>query len=194
MFSLRWLTSQYKIGELVRMELEEDVGFLVRNLPGILGYSARYLAYRMFFGRISSMPVIATNVRFFCMKGIFLGRKVLINSGSFLSGKGRLEIGDYTMISPNCVIVAGTHDINGDKPALEMPPIEQTIIIGNDCWIGANASILGGVHIGDGSIIGAGAVVTKDTEPYSINLGVPAKKTGMRKMPGHARETEKIVE
>ena len=48
-------------------------------------------------------------------------------------------------------------------------------IIGNDVWVGANANVIGGVNIGDGCVIGAGAVVTKDIPPYSIAVGVPAK-------------------
>jgi len=52
--------------------------------------------------------------------------------------------------------------------------------IGNDVWIGDEVTILGGVTIADGSVIGAGAVVTKDTEPYGIYVGVPAKKIGSR--------------
>ena len=49
------------------------------------------------------------------------------------------------------------------------------MVIGNDVWIGANVSILPGVYIGDGAVIAAGAVVTKDVEPYAIVGGVPAK-------------------
>lgn len=53
-------------------------------------------------------------------------------------------------------------------------------VIGNDVWIGQNALVMGGVKIGDGAIIGAGAVVTKDVEPYSIVGGVPARLIRMR--------------
>ena len=53
---------------------------------------------------------------------------------------------------------------------------ERPVYIGNDVWIGDRALILPGVHIGDGSIIAAGAVVTKDVSPYSIVAGVPARK------------------
>ena len=50
-----------------------------------------------------------------------------------------------------------------------------SVKIGNDVWIGENVTIMGGVTIGDGAIIGANAVVTKDVEPYSINVGIPSK-------------------
>ena len=52
--------------------------------------------------------------------------------------------------------------------------------IGNDVWIGDEVTIIGGVSIADGTVIGAGAVVTKDTDPYGIYVGVPAKKIGTR--------------
>lgn len=54
------------------------------------------------------------------------------------------------------------------------------IIIGNDVWIGSHSIILSGVHIGDGAVIGAGAIVTKDIPPYSIAVGCPAKVVGYR--------------
>lgn len=64
-----------------------------------------------------------------------------------------------------------------NNPEFEKSPLRKnaTITIGNDVWIGANAIILPGVKIGDGAIIAAGAVVTKDVEPYAIVGGVPAK-------------------
>ena len=55
------------------------------------------------------------------------------------------------------------------------PNVEKSIHIGNDCWIGFGAQILAGVNIADGSIIGAGAVVTEDTESNGIYVGVPAR-------------------
>ena len=57
---------------------------------------------------------------------------------------------------------------------------EKSVIIGNDVWIGHNSAIMPGVTIGNGAVIGAGAVVTKDVEPYSVVTGVPAKKIKMR--------------
>ncbi|NCT37345.1 CatB-related O-acetyltransferase [Bacillus sp. EB93] len=57
---------------------------------------------------------------------------------------------------------------------------KKSIIIGNDVWIGENVLIMEGIKIADGTIIGAGAIVTKDTDPYSIYVGVPAKKISQR--------------
>lgn len=57
---------------------------------------------------------------------------------------------------------------------------DKAVVIGHDVWIGQNVLILEGVKIANGSIIGAGAIVTKDTEPYSVNVGIPAKKIRYR--------------
>jgi len=57
---------------------------------------------------------------------------------------------------------------------------DKVVEIGNDVWIGDNAAIFDGIVIGDGAVIGMGSIVTKSVEPYSINVGVPAKKIGYR--------------
>ena len=67
------------------------------------------------------------------------------------------------------------------------------LVIEDDCWIGCGAIILTGVKIGRGAIIGAGSVVTKDVKPYSIVLGNPAKKIGMRFSKKEIREHERIL-
>lgn len=102
-------------------------------------------------------------------------------------------IGRFCSISWNVSIGGGEHDFHKvtahsmlyatpygfvDEPLYER--FSEKCEIGNDVWIAAGASILRGVTIGDGAVIGAGAVVTKDVEPYSIVVGVSAKKIGQR--------------
>ncbi|MBW1712937.1 MAG: acyltransferase [Deltaproteobacteria bacterium] len=180
---LKVIFKNYSLGQALRAELEEDLGLLVRYIPGLLGFVTRYLVYKPLFGRIGSVPYIYPGVRFVYMGRIRLGKNVLINSNSYIYGKGGLEIGDSVLISPNCAIVAGDHDFESGQPILEQPSKSQKIVIGQDSWIGANSVVVGGVRIGRGSIIGAGAVVTADTEEYSINVGVPARKVGQRPRP-----------
>jgi acetyltransferase-like isoleucine patch superfamily enzyme len=172
----------YTLREAVRAEIEEDIGFIVRNLPGLIGNMARYLAYKPLFKRIDSFPFIHPGVRFVFMSQIELGKSVLINSNTYLYGKGGIQIGDQVLISPNCSIIAGDHQMEPGCPVLERPTIPAKIVVEKDSWIGANSVVVGGVTIREGSIIGAGSVVTKDTEPYSISVGVPAKKIGERKV------------
>lgn len=105
---------------------------------------------------------------------LVIGNNVQINPGTSIYG--RVVIGNNVMIAPNCMIVGGNHGIekNG-KPMIYQNSTEKGVFIEDDVWIGANSVICDGVKIAKGTVIGAGSVVTKDTEPYSIYIGVPAK-------------------
>lgn len=90
---------------------------------------------------------------------------------------GPVVIGKDVMMGPEVVIYTGGHCHNRvDVPMREQGDSEVCpVIIGNDVWIGRRAMIMPGVTIGDGCVIAAGAVVTKDIPPYSIAGGVPAR-------------------
>lgn len=103
-----------------------------------------------------------------------------------------LTIGKYCSIAENVTIFLGgyhnsncvsTYPFNAAYPAKNLPSVlisKPPIIIGNDVWIGAHAIIMGGVKIGNGAIIAAGSVVTKDIPPYAIVGGNPAKIISQR--------------
>jgi len=90
----------------------------------------------------------------------------------------QVELGAYTMLGPRVLIVGDDHDINvpGVPAYFAGRPERRKTITGRDVWIGAGAIVMTGVTIGRGSVIAAGAVVTKDVPPYEIHGGVPAKK------------------
>jgi galactoside O-acetyltransferase len=113
-------------------------------------------------------------------KNIEIGEYCHINENVFIQGA---LIGNYVMIAPNVSILTGMHKFsNTSIPMILQGAITNKIsIIEDDVWIGRNVIILPGIRIGKGSIIGAGAVVTKDVLPYSISGGVPAKTIKMRK-------------
>ena len=94
-----------------------------------------------------------------------------------------LEIGDYVLMGPDVVIFTKNHktsDLN--KPIGVQGMTEpRKVTIGNDVWIGQRVMIMPGVKIGDGSIIAAGSVVTKDVPPYAVVGGVPSRVLKMRK-------------
>ena len=101
---------------------------------------------------------------------VFLGPYVTIY------GHGGVEIGDQTLVSMHATILSSNHTVpDRGKEIRAQPDILLPAKIGRDCWIGANAVILGGVTIGDGCVVAAGAVVTKDLPAYSIAAGVPAR-------------------
>ena len=180
-YFFRVIFKNVDIKQAIRLEIEDDLGFIFRSIPGFIGYLFRYFIYKLLMKEIGSFPFISGNVRFMHSNRIRLGKGVLINANCYLYGKGGISIGDNVLISPGCAIVAGNHSLNPDVPILEQPSMSEEITIGQDCWIGANAVLVGGVTLAEGSVIGAGAVVTKDTSPYSINAGIPARKIGSRR-------------
>ena len=94
----------------------------------------------------------------------------------FAGKNSKIIIGDNCLLSYNVHIRTISHNyIDKKKLILKQGNFEKTIKIGNDVWIGYGAQIMPGVEIGDGSVIAAGAVVTKDVEPYKVVGGVPAK-------------------
>ncbi len=110
-----------------------------------------------------------------------LGAKVYIGPYTCLSGS-KLIIGENTLIASHCGIYANNHVFTDpDRPIRTQGNTYKGIVIGDDCWLGTGVKVLDGVTIGCGSVIGAGAIVTKDIPPYSIAVGVPAKVVGQRK-------------
>ncbi len=105
-----------------------------------------------------------------------IGEYSHINHGCLLDARGGIIIGNCTSVSYNVSIITGGHDIQSET----FSGVYHPIVIGDHVWIGANATILQNVNIGDGAIVCAGAVVTKDIPPYTIYGGVPAKKIGER--------------
>jgi acetyltransferase-like isoleucine patch superfamily enzyme len=107
---------------------------------------------------------------------IRIARRVWLGPYVVIYGHGGVEIGESTLVSMHCTIISSNHAIPAVGTLIrdvadELLPTK----IGCDVWIGANAVILGGVKIGDGAVVAAGAVVTKDVEAGAIVAGVPAR-------------------
>ena len=109
-------------------------------------------------------------------EGIKIGDHVGISPNAFISVRGNLTIGSNTIIGPGVCIIAENHVFNNPGIPIRLQgETRKGIYIGEDCWIGAKATVLDGVSIGDRAIIAAGAVVNKDVPPFAIAGGVPAK-------------------
>lgn len=112
---------------------------------------------------------------------IEIGHSSFVNSFTVLYGHGGLTIGNGCLIGPQVTIVPVNYGFQDRSvPFRLQTPSLKGIVIEDDVWIGAGATILDGCIIGKGSVIGAGAVVTKSVEPYAIVAGVPAKKIAIR--------------
>lgn len=136
------------------------------------------------FLKCGKKVTIGLGCKFAGIENIVVGNDVVLGDNmNIMSTKAKIILGSNIMFGPEVLLVSGNHRIDLlDKymsevtDAEKLPENDQDIIIEDDCWIGARAIILKGVRIGRGSVVGAGAVVTKSFEPYSIIGGIPAKK------------------
>lgn len=107
-----------------------------------------------------------------CGKNITIGKNVFINSGCHFQDQGGITISDGVLIGHNVVLATLNHDFSPKKRSTLHP---APIVIGKNVWIGSNATVVPGVTIGNGSIVAAGAVVTKNVPENVVVGGVPAK-------------------
>lgn len=114
---------------------------------------------------------------------IFLGNNVHVQRHVYIwaGKKSKIVIGDNTIIGPGSFITSDNHGLRKNQLIRDQEGNEKNISIGSDVWLGAYSIILPGVKIGDGAVIAAGSVVTKNVEKFSIVGGVPAKQLGVRK-------------
>ena len=105
-------------------------------------------------------------------KNIKIGKDVFVNSGCCFQDQGGVTLGDGCLVGHNVVFATLDHD---KRPGRRGDMTAAPIVVGKDVWIGAHATVLKGVTIGDGAIVAAGAVVTRDVPPNTIAAGVPAR-------------------
>jgi acetyltransferase-like isoleucine patch superfamily enzyme len=117
---------------------------------------------------------IARDAKLILGKGCYVAHNFMANGGK------DIIIGEYCQFAKNVSINASDHGMKRDCLMIEQEYSNSPIIIEDDVWIGTNVCINKGVVLRKGSIVGANAVVTKDTEEYSINAGVPSRKISER--------------
>ena len=107
-------------------------------------------------------------------RNIHVGDHLIINYGCTILDVAEVTMGDWVMIGPHVLISTVNHPLSprGRRNRLG---VAKPVRIGDDVWIGGHAAILPGDTIGDGAVVAAGAVVTKDVPPYTVVAGVPAR-------------------
>lgn len=122
-----------------------------------------------------------------CGKNVAIGRKAIISKNISIGNRsgigekcevlGTCTIGDNVLMAPECIVYTTNHNfMDRNKLIIEQGiTAEFPVTIGNDVWIGRRVIILPGVKIGNGAVIAAGSVVTKDVPPYTLVGGNPSK-------------------
>lgn len=132
--------------------------------------------YQILGAKIGKNCFPCRRVEILLPKGLELGDGVGIGWFAELDARGGIKIGHDTNISSHVKLITGSHDINDPDFTADFLPIH----IGHHCWIGTGATILQGVKIGDGAVVAAGAVVTKDVPSGTVVGGIPAKEIQTR--------------
>jgi len=109
-------------------------------------------------------------------EGLEMGDNSNLGAFAYVGCSGYVKIGSNVMMGPRVTLLAESHNFAATEIPMKSQGVSRSFItIEDDCWIGSSSTILPGVTVGTGSIIAAGAVVTKDVPPYSVVGGVPAK-------------------
>lgn len=127
------------------------------------------------FGRCGDGFVCCFGVVICHAKNIDVGNIVRVGEKSFINAKGGLKIGNNVHIGPRVTIFTSNHDYYAPKALPFYGDIDKKVIIEDNVWVGACASIVPGVTIGEGAVIGMSSVVTKDVPPCAVVGGNPAK-------------------
>ena len=125
------------------------------------------------------MPYSKLRIKAMRALGHTVGKEVyfpadLVLTQNFVKNRGLLVIGDRVSIGPGCIFILASHP-NASRVGQDIKSKTNEIHLQDDVWIGAGAIILPGVTVGEGAIVGAGSVVTKDVEARSVVAGNPAK-------------------
>ncbi len=167
---------------IFKHSVELYLGAFFKIFPGVEGLLLRSILYRFLFKKIGKNLLIYPNVFIIFSHKISVGNRVAINVGTYLDGRGEIEIGNNVMIGPGVIISSADHSFDQvDVPMCNQDIRYGKIIIKDDVWIGANSTIANGVKIGEGTVIVAGSFVNSDLPPYSIVSGIPAKVVSFRK-------------
>ncbi len=167
---------------------------MFRDMPGNPGSLVRARLYRQVFAAAGEGLEVYPGLRVRNPQLVKVGDNVYLGEQVFLQAGGGLEIGDDVLIGPGVKVWTQNHRIEDPDTPIRLQGADfKPVIIGPDCWLGANSFIMPGTVLGHGCVVGAGAVVGAKKYPdYCILMGNPARVIGSRKnLPKGDAETPK---
>lgn len=157
------------------------IASIIRNIPGQIGIASRSIFYQSILKSCGDDLILLEGIHLENPQKISIGDRARISKFCFLQGGFGIDIGDDVLIGPYSFIESVQHIHSTKDAPIAWQGLEgDQIVIEDGVWIGAHAVVLSGVRLGEGCIVGAGAVVNKDVAPHEIVGGVPAKTIGHR--------------
>ena len=152
-----------------------------RNIKGNKGLLIRYILLKTLAEYLGDNVSIHDNVYILNPEDIYIGNNVSIHPMTYIQSKGKIKIGDNVSIAHGVTILSENHIFSNINVPIKDQGIDYKMTeIKSNVWIGAKSTILAGITVESGSIIGAGSVVTKKVQNNSIVAGVPAKIINIR--------------
>ena len=179
----RWRISGGLSGVLRRAKWQM-LGARIGNSTGIPSGTLMNWPHQV---QIGSKCVLEENIAFVyaapweaARSAIQLGDRVFVGRGCEFNICGSIRVGNDALIASGCKFIDHNHGVARGVPINQQPNETIPIVLENDVWLGVNAVVLKGVTIGEGAVVGAGAIVTKSVPPGEIWGGVPARKMSER--------------
>lgn len=154
----------------------EIVNFKLGVVGHIPSHYIRRFFYRLYGVEIGKGSTVHMNAVFYYPPNVRIGEDTIIGEKAVLDGRGKLSIGNHVDVASEVMFYNAEHNVHDENFKAILAPV----VIEDYVFIGPRAIILPGVTIKKGSVVGAGAVVTKDVEEFKIVGGVPAKEIGER--------------
>jgi acetyltransferase-like isoleucine patch superfamily enzyme len=161
------------------MPLDQDYLFnhVVNRIPMVGLRLSAYSALGVSFDDRST-AMIALGVRMWGGRNLSMGARAVVNQGCYIDARGGVRIDSDASVSREVCVLTAAHDLEDPSFGAPTAPVR----LSSRCWLGARAMVLPGVTVGEGAVVAAGAVVTRDVEPYTVVAGVPARV--IRERPG----------
>lgn len=166
-----------KIGIRIYNILLEFQIFILHVIGFFPSHMVRRLFYRLAGIKIGHGSTLHMGIRFYDPSNIVIGKDTIIGEGVVLDGRDTITIGDHVDIASEVMIYNAEHDVQDPQ----FNAISEAVTIKDYVFVGPRAIILPGVTIGEGAVVAAGAVVTKNVSEFTIVGGVPAKVITERK-------------
>ena len=176
------INSLVKFSYILPYQLRLKLFRSFRMLQGLKGLLIRYVLLKTIAKKCGDNVSIHPNAYIFNPQNLSVGDNVSIHPLCYIESLGEVEIGNDVSIAHGVTIMSTNHNYNQlEVPINNQGITKEKVIIKNNVWIGAKATILAGVIISSGSIIGAGVLVNKNVQENHIVGGIPAKLIKIRK-------------